>query len=52
MGGECSTCDSCENFTLISGGKTEGKRLYVRRRFTWEDNIKIDLIDVGWWDVN
>ena len=29
-------------------GKPEGKRLFVRIRSRWEDNIKIDLQDVGW----
>ena len=29
-------------------GKTEGKRPFVRPRRRWEDNIKMDLEEVGW----
>jgi hypothetical protein len=29
-------------------GKPEGRRLLVRPRRRWEDNIKIDLRGVGW----
>jgi hypothetical protein len=29
-------------------GKPEGKRLHGRPRPRWEDNIKIDLKEVGW----
>jgi len=29
-------------------GKPEGKRLLGRPRSRWEDNIKIDLKEVGW----
>jgi hypothetical protein len=28
-------------------GKSEGKRPFVRRRLRWEDNIKMDLQEVG-----
>jgi len=28
--------------------KSEGKRPYGRPRCRWEDNIKIDLQEVGW----
>jgi len=31
----------------ISVGKTEGKRPLVRPRRRWEDNIKMDLQEVG-----
>jgi len=30
-------------------GKLEGKRPLVRPRHRWEDNIKVDLQEVGWW---
>jgi len=30
------------------GGKPEGKRLLGRPRRRWEDNIKMDLKEVGW----
>jgi hypothetical protein len=29
-------------------GKSEGKRPLGRPRCRWEDNIKIDLRDIGW----
>jgi hypothetical protein len=29
-------------------GKPEGRRLLERPRRRWEDNIKMDLLDVGW----
>ena len=29
-------------------GKPEGKRTIVKPRHRWEDNIKIDLQEVGW----
>ena len=29
-------------------GKPEGKRVLVRIRSRWEDNIKMDLQYVGW----
>ena len=29
-------------------GKPERKRPFGRRRLVWEDNIKMDLQEVGW----
>jgi hypothetical protein len=29
-------------------GKPEGKRPFGRPRCTWEDNIKMDVKEVGW----
>jgi hypothetical protein len=29
-------------------GKSEGKRLLERPRCRWDDNIKVDLQEVGW----
>jgi hypothetical protein len=29
-------------------GKPEGKRALGRPRYTWEDNIGIDLREIGW----
>jgi hypothetical protein len=29
-------------------GKPDGKRPLGRNRLRWEDNIKIDLRDIGW----
>jgi hypothetical protein len=33
-------------------GKPEGKRPLGRPRHRWEDNIKIDLLEIGWGDVD
>ena len=33
---------------LVLVGKPEGKRLVGRPRHRWEDNIKMDLQEVGW----
>jgi hypothetical protein len=33
-------------------GKPEGKRLLGRKRRRWVDNIGIDLVVVGWGDVD
>jgi hypothetical protein len=32
--------------------KPEGKRLLGRTRHRWEDNIKMDLQEVGWWSMD
>jgi hypothetical protein len=32
----------------VSKGKPEGKRQLGRPRRRWEDNIKLDLLDMGW----
>jgi hypothetical protein len=33
-------------------GKLEGKRPLGRPRLTWLDNIRMDLVEVGWGDVD
>jgi hypothetical protein len=33
-------------------GKPEGKRPLRRSRCRWEDNIRIDLKEIGWENVN
>jgi hypothetical protein len=33
-------------------GKHEGRRPLVRPRRRWEDNIKMNLREVGWWGVD
>ena len=33
-------------------GKTEGKRPLERTRYRWEDNIKMDLHNVGCWCID
>jgi hypothetical protein len=39
------------SYTLFVG-KPEGKRTLRRPRRSWVDNIRMDLIEVGWFDVN
>jgi hypothetical protein len=33
-------------------GRPEGRRLLGRPRYRWEDNIKMDLLEVGWKGVD
>jgi hypothetical protein len=33
-------------------GKPEGKRLLERSRLRWQNNIKIDLREIGWRDMD
>jgi hypothetical protein len=48
MGGECSTNGDKRNAYRILVGKPEGKRPLGRPRRRWMDNIKMDLIEIGW----
>ena len=47
MGGACSTFGGEERRIQSFGGETEGKIPLGRPRRRWEDNIKMDLQDVG-----
>jgi len=48
MGGACSAYGGRgEVYTGFWWGKPEGKRSLVRPRRRWEDNIKMDLQEVG-----
>ena len=47
MDGACSTCVREERCIQGFGGEPEGKRPLVRPRRMWEDNIKMDLREVG-----
>ena len=47
MGGACGTCGDRRGAYRILVGKSEGKRPLERARLRWEDNIKMDLQDVG-----
>jgi hypothetical protein len=33
-------------------GKPEGKRPLGRPRYRWEDNIKMDLQEIGYWGMD
>jgi len=47
MGGECGAYGAGERVYRVLVGKTEGKRPLGRPRRRWEDNIKMDLQEVG-----
>jgi hypothetical protein len=49
MGGTCSTNGEKRNACRILVGKTEGKRPLGRTRRRWEDIIRMDLREIGWW---
>ena len=36
----------------VSAGKSDGKRSHGRPRRKWENNIKMDLQEVGWMSIN
>jgi hypothetical protein len=48
MGGACSTHGEKRNAYRILVGKPEGKRPLVTPSHRWEDNIRMDLREVGW----
>jgi len=45
MGGACNVYG--EGYRVLMG-KPEGKRPRGKPRFRWEDNVKMDLQEVGW----
>ena len=47
MGGACSAYGERRGVYRVLVGKSEGKRPLERPRRRWEDNIKIDLQEVG-----
>jgi hypothetical protein len=52
MGGSCSTKGEKRNAHRLLVGKPEGKRPLGRPLRRWVDNIKMDLGEVGWFDVD
>jgi hypothetical protein len=52
MGGPCSTNEEKRNACRLLVGKPEGKKPLGRRRHRWVDNIRMDLGEVGWGDVD
>jgi len=50
MGGACSTYGARRRAYRVLVGKSEGKRPLGKPRRRWEDNIKMDLQEVGWRD--
>jgi hypothetical protein len=51
MDGACSMNGGTNSYRLLVG-KPEGKMPLGRPRCRWVDNIRIDLGEVGWGDVN
>jgi len=47
MGGACSAYGGKRGVYRVLVGKPEGKRPLRRPRRIWEDNIKMDLYEVG-----
>jgi hypothetical protein len=50
--GACSTYRGGERCIQDIGGGPEGRRPLGRPRRRWEDNIKMDLKEVGWEGVD
>jgi hypothetical protein len=52
MDGECRTRGVKMNAYRILKGKPAGRRRLGRPRRRWENNIKIDLREIGWGDMD
>jgi hypothetical protein len=52
MGGACSTYGEGTGAYRVLVGKPEAKRSLGRPRRRWEDNIRMDLQEVGSWCEN
>jgi hypothetical protein len=52
MGGPCSTNEEKRNAYRLLVGKPEGKRPLGRPKRRWVGNIRMDLGEVGWGDVD
>jgi hypothetical protein len=48
MGGHVTCMGERRGAYRVLVGKPEGERLLARPRRRWEDNIKMDLQEVGW----
>jgi hypothetical protein len=51
MGGTCSKNENRRVYRLLVGNP-EGKRPLGRPRRRWMDNIKFDLLEIGWGGVD
>jgi hypothetical protein len=52
MGGACSTYVRKESAYRVLVGRPEGRRPLERSRHRWDDNIKMDLQELGWWGMD
>jgi hypothetical protein len=52
MGGPCSTNGEKRNAYRLLVGKPVGKIPLGRPRCRWVDNVRMDLREVGWGDVD
>jgi hypothetical protein len=52
MDGTCSTNGEKRDAYRLLVGKPEGKRPLRKQRRRWADNIRMDLVEVGWGDVD
>jgi hypothetical protein len=52
MGGACGAHGGVEGAYNILVGRLEGRRPLGRPRRRWEDNIKMDLSEIGFGDVD
>jgi hypothetical protein len=52
MGRACSTNEEKRYACRILVGRSEGNKPLGRSRRRWVDNIKIDLRDIGWDDMD
>jgi hypothetical protein len=52
VGGACSPNGEKRNAYRLLAGKPEGKRPLERPRLRWVDNIRMDLVEVGWGGVD
>jgi hypothetical protein len=52
MGGPCGRYGEKRNAYNLLLRKRKGKRTLGRRRRRWVDNIRMDLGEVGWGDVD
>jgi hypothetical protein len=52
MGGACRMNGEKVNACRLLVGKPEGKRTLGRPRRRWVGNIRMDLVEVGWGDVD
>jgi hypothetical protein len=50
MGGAYSTNGEKRNAYMLLVGKPEGRRPLGRPGRRWVDNIRMDLVEVGWGD--